>query len=92
MFSKQEQLLDRLTDLDCPLDGAMQLALARDLSVSGLCFTKIDQFDKIKKQITFDFVHSLEIVVYKANAGKKIVDWLSTIWRGRWQELATDKA
>jgi len=87
MFSKQEQLLDKLTDLDCPLDGAMQLGVATDTSVSSLCFAKIDHFSKIKKEIEFVFVHSLEIVIYKKNVGQKIVDWLASIWKGEWREL-----
>jgi len=87
MFAKQEQLLDKLTDPECPLDGAMQIAIASDMSVSALCFAKIDHFNKIRKEITFEFVHSLEIVIYKPQCGAKIVDWLSKIWTGTWKAL-----
>jgi len=88
LFSKQEQMLDRLTDVDCPLDGAMQLAVATDMSVSALCLAKIDHLNKIEKEITFDFAHYLEVVIFKRNVGQKIINWLSSIWKGEWQELA----
>lgn len=91
MFSKQEQLLDRITDTDCPLDGALQIALTRDLSVSALCFCKIDHFNKLEKEIEFAFVHSLEIVAFDSLDTDKFIAWLSTIWKGEWSQLKAVK-
>ena len=90
MFSKQEQLLDKITDPDCPLDKAFQIAVTKDLSVSSLCIAKIDHLDRIKKTISFNFVHSLEIVAFNPLNVAEFIEWLSTFWKGDWKELKNE--
>jgi len=87
MFSKQEQLLDRITDPTCPLDKAFQIAVAKDLSVSSLCIAKIDHLNRIEKTISFSFIHSLEIVAFNPLNVDKFISWLSSIWKGEWQQI-----
>lgn len=91
LLSKQKQILDRLTDPDCPLESAMQIAFQTNMSVASLCFAKIDHFDKIKKEITYEFLRSLEIVLYKANMGEKIINWLKRMWKGDWKQISIEK-
>lgn len=85
MLSKQEQILDRLTDPTCPLEGAFQLAVAKDMSISSLCIARIDHLDRVKKTISFGFVHSLEIVVFNPLDVSIFIKWLSSIWKGEWK-------
>jgi len=88
LSSKQVQILDRLTDPDCPLDCAMQIAFQTNMSVASLCIAKINHFDKIEKAISYSYLRSLEIVLFKAHMGKKIIKWLRSIWKGEWKKLS----
>ncbi|NVM22729.1 MAG: hypothetical protein HWN68_13230 [Desulfobacterales bacterium] len=81
--------MDRLTDLDCPLDGAMQIGFQKEMSVSALCFAKIDHFSRVKKEIEFAFVHSLEIVAFNPLDARAFIEWLSGLWKGEWKEVVT---
>ena len=87
MFSKQEQLLDRLTDPYCHLDHAFQIAVTSDLSISSLCIAKIDHLDKIEKTINFSFSHTLEIVTFYQLDVPKFIEWLSSFWKGEYTNL-----
>lgn len=84
MLSKQEQLLDKITDPDCPLDQAFQIALQRQMLVSSICVAKIDGFSRLKKELTLEFEHFMEIVAFKPVDAEKFVHWLSSIWKGKW--------
>lgn len=84
MFAKQVQILDELTNEDCPINGALQLAVYRDMSVTALCIAKIDKFSRIDKVLDLGFVHGLELVLFDHPKGEDIINWLKVLWKGNW--------
>lgn len=85
MFAKQVQILDKLTDEDCPINGALQLAVYCNMSVSTLCIAKIDRFNRIDKVIDLGFVHGIELVLFNHPKGEDIINWLKGLWKGNWK-------
>lgn len=86
MLSKQEQILDHITEPDCPINGAIQIAVCREMSVSSLCLARIDHFSRIEKTMTLGFSHLLEVVAWQPFDVKAFMDWLAGLWEGKWME------